>query len=293
MDRSIEYIDDLRGGDAEKPFFLYLPFGAQHAPHHAPQEWIDLYQGKFDQGWDAYRETAFAQQKKKGVVIEDAALSARDPDVPAWNSLSDEDRRIYARFMEAFAGMASHMDHQVGRLMEHLDALGALENTIFLVLPDNGASSDGGATGAFNNQQFQGNIKQAPASDETIDLIGGPDSYNHYPWGWAWAGNTPFRRWKRETYRGGCAVPFVLSWPQAIEDHGSVRDQYVHVIDVVPTLMDLLKIDWPSHLDGRKTADIDGVSFAPHLSAAEMPSHRCLRAQHRPADCDINNGDKP
>ena len=274
VDRSIEYIDDLRGGDLEKPFFLYLPFGATHAPHHAPKEWIDRYQGRFDDGWDAYRETVFERQKALGLTPKDAPLSVRDPDVPAWGSLSDEQRRVYARFMEAFAGMASHMDHHVGRLLDHLEAIGELDNTIILVLADNGASSEGGAAGAFNNQQFQGNIAQVSGTDETIDQIGGPDSYNHYPWGWAWAGNTPFRRWKRETYRGGCSVPFVLSWPEGVADHGGVRDQFVHVIDVAPTLMELMGLNWPDAVSGQRLAELDGISFAPQLRDAARPSDR-------------------
>ncbi|QBX99928.1 arylsulfatase [Rhodophyticola sp. CCM32] len=272
VDRSIEYIGDLRGGDAEKPFFLYLPFGATHAPHHAPREWIDRYKGKFDDGWDAYRETVHAQQKAKGLVVDGSPLSLRDPDVPAWDSLSAEQRRVSARYMEAFAGMASHMDHQVGRLMDYLEDIGELDNTVILVLADNGASSEGGATGAFNNQQFQGGIPQDSGTDEMIDQIGGPRSYNHYPWGWAWAGNTPFRRWKRETYRGGCAVPFVLSWPDGIGDHGSIRDQFVHVVDVVPTLLDLLKLEQPKQLNGVTQAAMDGVSFAAHLAEPDRPS---------------------
>ena len=272
VDRSIEYIGDLRGGSAEKPFFLFLAFGATHAPHHAPREWIDRYKGRFDEGWDAYRETVHARQRALELVPEGSPLSVRDPDVPAWDSLGEEQRRVYGRFMEAFAGMASHMDHHVGRLMDYLDQIGELDNTMILGLADNGASSEGGAAGAFNNQQFQGNIPQVSSTDETIDLIGGPHSYNHYPWGWAWAGNTPFRRWKRETYRGGCAVPFVLSWPEGIGDWGSVRDQFVHVIDVVPTLLDLLKLEQPGQLNGVTQAPLDGISFAPQLAGPARPS---------------------
>lgn len=273
-DRSIEYINDLRGGDADKPFFLYLPFGATHAPHHAPQDWIDRFKGKFDMGWDAYREEVFARQKQLGIMDKDAPLSVRDPDVPAWDNLSAEQRRVYARYMEAFAGMAAHMDHQVGRIMDHLERLGELDNTIFLVLADNGASSEGGAIGAFNNQQFQGGIKQVTASSENIDEIGGPKSYNHYPWGWAWAGNTPFRRWKRETYRGGCAVPFVLSWPEGIRDWGATRTQFVHVIDVLPTVLDMLHMDLPETVDGYRQAPLDGISFLPHVMDADLPAAR-------------------
>ena len=272
VDRSIEYISDLRAGDANKPFFLYLPFGATHAPHHAPKAWIDRFKGRFDDGWDAYREQVHTRQQALGVIPEGSALSRRDPDVPAWDDLSDEQKRVNARFMEAFAGMAAHMDHQVGRLMDFLDELGELDDTMILVLADNGASSEGGESGAFNNQQFQGNIQQVSGTDATLDDIGGPKSYNHYPWGWAWAGNTPFRRWKRETYRGGCAVPFVLSWPKGISDWASNRTGFVHAIDVVPTVLDLLKIHRPAEIAGVKQADLDGVSFAPQIAAPELPS---------------------
>ena len=272
VDTGIRYIHELRGGDGVKPFFLYLAFSAGHAPHHAPREWIDRYRGRFDMGWDEYRLTAHARQQQLGLVPEGSALSTRDPDVPAWDSLPADDKRIHARYMEAFAGMCSHMDHHVGRLLDALEATGELDDTIFLLVSDNGASSEGGAGGAFNNQQFQGRVDQQPATLKNIEAIGGPDAYNNYPWGWAWAGNTPFRRWKRETYRGGCAIPFVMSWPlQLKQGHGN-RHGFVHAIDVMPTLLELLEIDPPRSIAGVAQSPVEGVSFAAHLKDAAVPS---------------------
>jgi arylsulfatase A-like enzyme len=275
VDTGLRYVKELRGGDLDKPFFMYLAFSAGHAPHHAPREWIDRYRGKFDMGWDEYRRIVHQREQALGLVPVGSPLSERDPDVPAWSSLGSEDKRIYARYMEAFAGMCSHMDHHVGRFIDELDAMGELDDTIFLSVSDNGASSEGGETGAFNNQQFQGRIDQQPATLQNIDEIGGPNSYNHYPWGWAWAGNTPFRRWKRETYRGGCAIPFVLSWPQGLPQQHGNRPGFVHAIDVLPTILELLDIEAPSTIAGVVQAPIEGVSFASHLKNTGAPSaHR-------------------
>lgn len=215
---------ELRSDDLAKPFFVYLPFQAGHAPHHAPKEWIDEYRGRFDAGWDAMREQVHLRQQEMGLVKRGSALSARDPDVPAWDESTDTEKRVYARLMEAFAGMRSHMDHHVGGLLDELEAMGELDNTIFLALSDNGASSEGGPAGAMNNQQWQGLLDQVPASTEDIERIGSRDAYNHFPWGWAWAGNTPFRRWKRENYRGGCAVPLVLAHGGRFGGYGFLFD---------------------------------------------------------------------
>ena len=277
VDIAIRYIHELRSSDSEKPFFLYLAFGAGHAPHHAPREWIDRFRGQFDMGWDRYREIVHARQIEMGIFPKDSPLSHRDPDVPHWDSLDKKQQKIYCRYMEAFAGMTAHMDAQVGRLLAAIEGLGELNNTIVLALSDNGASSEGGATGSFNNQQWQGRgsrvaSEQISTKYADIDLIGGPLSYNHYPWGWAWAGNTPFRRWKRETYRGGCAVPFVLSLPDGMANRGEHRNQFIHVIDVLPTLLDLLEIPPPRRIDGVQQAAIQGRSFVKCIQEADRPT---------------------
>jgi len=218
VDKAISFIADTRQADPDKPFYLHLCFGATHAPHHVAKEWADRYEGAFDDGWDAYREQTFARQKELGIVPADAELSRHDPDVPQWESLSDEERRLYARFMEVFAGFLSHTDHQIGRLLEFLQTQDALDDTLIMVISDNGASAEGGPTGTTNEAQFFNNAPESVAeSMQRIDEIGGPKLFNHYPWGWTWAGNTPFRRWKRETYRGDSTDPFIVSWPKQIK----------------------------------------------------------------------------
>src|SRR6476659_9790127 len=241
VDRSIRFIADAKQADPDKPFFLHLCFGATHAPHHVPKEWADKYAGKFDDGWDAYRELVFARQKELGIVPTDAELSRHDPDVPDWDALPEPARRLFSRMMEVFAGFLSHTDHHLGRLLDFLRDQGVLENTIVMVISDNG----------------------------------GPKHFNHYPWGWTWAGNTPFRRWKRETYRGGASDPFIVSWPRGIKARGEVRSQYAHIIDMVPTVLELLGIEPPAAIRGVTQSPIQGVSLAHTLDDAEVASaHR-------------------
>jgi arylsulfatase A-like enzyme len=262
-DEAIRYIVDAHVNAPEKPFFMYYAPGCAHAPHHVPKEWADRYKGAFDGGWDVYRETVFARQKELGLLPADAELSPRDPDVPEWASLSDDERRLYARMMEVFAGFVSHADHHFGRILDQLEEIGELENTLIMVISDNGASAEGGVTGSFNEMRF---FNMVPESFEDnlahIDDLGGPASYNHYAWGWAWAGDTPFRRWKRETYRGGSTDPFIMSWPAGMAARGEIRLQYAHAIDMVPTVLDALGIEPPEAIRGVPQSSLEGVSFA-------------------------------
>ena len=274
-DRAIQFISDAKQVDPEKPFYLHFCPGATHAPHHVPKEWADRYKGVFDDGWDAYREKVFARQKELGILPQDAELSRHDPDVPAWESLTDDQRRLYARMMEVFAGFLSHTDHHIGRLLEYLERIGALENTLIMVVSDNGASSEGGPTGTTNEAQFFNNA-QEPFEDSlaAIEEIGGPKHFNHYPWGWTFAGNTPFRRWKRETYRGGTSDPFIVSWPKRITQTGGVREQYAHIIDMVPTVLEVLGIEPPATIRGVPQSPLHGVSFAHTFDDAAATSRR-------------------
>jgi arylsulfatase A-like enzyme len=275
VDKSIAFIADTKQTDPDKPFYLHLCFGATHAPHHVAKEWADKYKGVFDDGWDAYREKTFARQKELGIVPADAELSRHDPDVPEWESLSAQDRQLYSRFMEVFAGFLSHTDQQIGRLVEFLKQQGDLDNTLIMVISDNGASAEGGPTGTTNEAQFFNNAPEPVEESLTrIDEIGGPKLFNHYPWGWTWAGNTPFRRWKRETYRGGSTDPFIVSWPKGIRAKGEVRTQYAHIIDMVPTVLDLLDIEPPRAIKGVTQSPMQGVSFAHTLDDAEATSKR-------------------
>ena len=272
VDHSIGLVRDLRAVDPTKPFFLYLCPGACHSPHQAPREWIARYRGRFDAGWDAWREATLARQIASGVLVPGTELSPRPEWVPAWSSLSADERRLYARFMEAFAGFLSHTDHHLGRLVDVLRDSGDLPNTLLLVLSDNGASSEGGPRGSVNDL---GPWNMAPPEFEAalarLDEIGGPRCHNNYPWGWTVAGNTPFRRWKREVHEGGVADPLIVHWPRGIAARGEVRRQYVHAIDVAPTVLELAGLDAPAVLDGVAQRPIEGVSFAYSFDAPDAP----------------------
>ncbi|MGE5763306.1 MAG: arylsulfatase [Mycobacterium leprae] len=272
-DHAIDFIADAKQVAPTKPFFLYFCTGAMHAPHHVPREWADRYRGRFDDGWDAYRERVFARQQELGVMPAGAELSRHDPDVPAWESLSPDARRLAARMMEVFAGFLSHTDHHIGRLLDFLKEIGEFDNTLIMVVSDNGASAEGGVTGTTNELQFFNNAPE-PLEDSlrAIDELGGPTLFNHYPWGWTFAGNTPFRRWKRETYRGGAADPFLVHWPAGTKARSEVRTQYAHLIDLVPTVLDLLGIDPPATIRGVTQSPIHGVSFASTLDDAAAPT---------------------
>ena len=273
VDKAMAFIADAKQVDPDKPFFMNFCPGATHAPHHVPKEWADRYAGKFDEGWDVYREKTFARQKASGVVPADCELSRHDPDVPDWGSLSDDQRRLYSREMEVFAGFLSHTDHHIGRLIEFLRTIGQLDNTLIMVVSDNGASAEGGVTGTTNEARFFNNCPATIEDDlAVIDELGGPKHFNHYPWGWTFAGNTPFRRWKRETYRGGSSDPFLVHWPTRIKARGEVRTQYAHIIDMVPTVLDLLGFDAPATVKGVPQSPIQGVSFAHTLDDATAES---------------------
>ena len=288
VDKAIQFIGDGKQIAPDKPFFLYFCPGAMHAPHHVPREWADRYKGKFDDGWDAYREKVFARQKKLGIVPQNAQLSRQDPDVKPWNKCTSDEKKIYARMMEIFAGYLTHTDYHIGRLLDFLKSIDEMENTLIMVLSDNGASAEGGPTGSVNENLFFNNIPESLQENlKAIDKLGGPETFNHYPWGWAWAGDTPFRRWKRETYRGGTSDAFIVHWPRAIKTAGEVRTQYAHAIDMVPTVLEALGIDPPEAVRGVTQSPIEGKSFyhtfndnsAPsrhHTQYFEMFGHRSI-----------------
>jgi arylsulfatase A-like enzyme len=288
VEKAKAMIADSKQVAPDKPFFLYFCTGAMHAPHHVPKPWADLYKGKFDAGWDAYREQVLARQKEMGIVPPDTVLSRHDPDVQDWSKLSGDERRLYARMMEVFAGFLEHTDHYIGELIAFLKDIGEYENTLIMVVSDNGASPEGGLNGSVNENKFFNNVpddlKQNLAA---IDELGGPKHFNHYPWGWTFAGNTPFRRWKRETYRGGASDPFLVCWPKGIKARGEIREQYCHLIDMVPTVLDALGLEPPAQIRGVTQSPIQGFSLkssfddakaaALHLTQYfEMLGHRAL-----------------
>ena len=255
---------------------MYFAPGAMHAPHHVTKEWADKYKGMFDDGWDAYREKVFAKQKEMGIAPADAELSRHDPDVQDWDALPEDERRLYARMMEVFAGFLEHTDFHIGRLLDFLKKIGEFDNTLIMAISDNGASAEGGPTGSVNESNFFNNVPETAEENlKAIDGLGGPEYFNHFAWGWTWAGNTPFRRWKRETYRGGVSDPFIVHYPNGIKTKGQVRMQFAHAIDMVPTVLDLLGLEAPTSIKGVTQAPIEGVSFADSFEDPLMASkHR-------------------
>jgi arylsulfatase A-like enzyme len=273
VDKAIAFIADTKQVAPNKPFFLYLAPGAAHAPHHVPKEWADQYKSQFDDGWDALREKTFNRQKELGIVPKDAQLSRHDPDVQDWQKLSADERKLYARMMEVFAGFVTHTDHHYGRLFNFLKSIDALENTLIMFISDNGASAEGGPTGSVNENKFFNNVPDSLEENlKKIDQLGGPSTFNHYAWGWTHAGNTPFKRWKRETYRGGVSDPFLVHWPKGIKAKGQVRRQYAHAIDMMPTVLESLGLEAPTSIKGVTQSPIEGHSFAHAFDDAKAPS---------------------
>jgi arylsulfatase len=274
VDRAISFIADAKQIAPNKPFFTYFCTGATHAPHHVPKEWADKYKGKFDDGWEAYRDKVFKKQKEMGIIPEDAELSRHDPDVKHWDGCLPEEKRLYARMMEVYAGFLSHTDHHIGRLLDFLKSIGEYDNTLIVLISDNGASPEGGPTGSVNESYFFNNVRESLDENiRLIDKLGGPEVFNHYAWGWAWAGDTPFRRWKRETYRGGISDPLIVHWPSGIKAKGEIRTQYVHAIDIVPTILEALDMEPPTTIRGVTQSPIEGVSFAHTLEDATASSN--------------------
>ena len=274
-DHAIQFVKDAHAAHPEKPFFLYYATGAGHAPHQVEPEWVEPYRGRFDAGWDAYRVEVFERQQALGLLPQGTELSERDPDVEPWDSLSPEARRMYARQMEVYAGFLTQTDHHVGRVLDFLETIGELDNTVVMVCSDNGASAEGGEHGTRNEGLFF-NMTPETLEDnlEVFDEWGSEDTFNHYSWGWTWAGDTPFRRWKRETYRGGVTDPLVVSWPAGLAARGEVRDHYCHAVDLLPTVLELLGVDAPAQLRGVEQSEVHGVSLVPALADASSPEVR-------------------
>ena len=270
-DRTIEWLHGVRAQDAQKPFFVYFSTGCSHAPHHVAREWADKYKGKFDQGWDKLREETFARQKELGVVPADAELTPRDEAFPAWDDVPDKLKAFYARQMEVYAGYSENADHNVGRVIDAIEELGELDNTLILwIWGDNGASMEGTITGSFNELTMQNGI---PLTDEMqlqlSERYGGLDQWGaaimdpHYGAAWAWAGNAPFK-WGKQvgSHLGGTRNPLVVHWPGHIQDTGGLRSQFTHVIDVAPMILDIAGIPAPESVDGIEQEPMHGSTFA-------------------------------
>jgi arylsulfatase len=275
-DEAIAQLRELRVADPTRPFFLWYATAAPHAPHQAPPEWLDRHRGRFDQGWDAWREARLARQQELGLVPGDVQLSERPPWIDAWDELDDDRKQLYARMMEVFAGFVSHADHQIGRVLDHLEQSGELERTVVVLVSDNGCSAEGGPHGSYNQMGHYISAEGDDLADELahLDDLGGFRSSGHYPWGWAHAGNTPFRRWKRYTFEGGVRDPMVVAAPMAPEAAGSIRHQYCHAVDVFPTVLDLLGVEVPDEVGGIEQLSVDGTSLVPVLHDAAAPDPR-------------------
>jgi len=274
-DKAIGFIRDLRVVDQTKPFFMYYCPGATHAPHQVPNDWIDMYRGKFDGGWDAYREFVYKRQLELGILPAGTELSPRPDWVKAWDDLSTDEKRMYARQMEIFAAFLSHTDHHIGRLLTALEELGDLDNTLIMLVSDNGASGEGGFFGSFNeNLLFNGMPDTLEENLQHYDEWGTEKTYAHYATGWTMAGNTPFKRWKRNVFNGGIADPFIVSWPKGIATHGEVRGQYTHAIDLMPTVLDILGIEPPLMLKGVPQEEIAGTSLVTTFESGEAKEVR-------------------
>ena len=293
-DKALEFIKDAKVIAPDKPFFLYYAPGAAHAPHHAPKEWIERYAGKFDMGYEAMREQTLARQKELGLVPPDTELPPLNPigtpqartgpdgkPFPAvdytkpWDTLSADEKRLYCRMAEVYAGFLSHADDQIGRLLDYLEESGQRDNTLVILVSDNGASGEGGPDGSVNeNKLFNGIPDDLQANLAMIDELGSPTTYNHYPTGWAMAFNTPFKMWKRYEFNGGTSDPCILSWPSVLGHGGEIRHQYHHAIDIVPTILDCLGVDPPGTIKGHTQSHFDGVSMRYALADPSAPSAR-------------------
>jgi arylsulfatase len=264
-DKSIAWVRKVKSITPDRPFFLYVAPGATHAPHQAPKEWIDRFKGQFDEGWDRYREVTLERQKKLGVVPPDTKLTARSEGLPAWDSLNADQKRLYARMMEVFAGFGAHVDHHMGRVVDAVKQLPDADNTLIIYIAgDNGSSAEGGLEGSVcENLFFNGFPEKWQDNLKVIDELGGPKHFNHFPSAWAHAMDTPFQ-WTKQvaSHFGGTRNPMIISWPARIKDRGGLRSQFVHTIDVVPTLYELTGITPPSVLNGVPQKPIEGISIA-------------------------------
>ena len=293
-DKALEFIRDAKAVAPQKPFFLYYAPGACHAPHHAPKEWSDKFKGRFDMGYEVMREQTLARQKQLGIIPPDTDLPPVNPlgtaetrtgpegkPFPAtdttrpWDSLSADEQRLFSRMAEVYAGFLAHTDFHIGRLIDFLEFIGERENTLIVLVSDNGASGEGGPNGSTNEQKFFNGIPDDIESAlAMLDELGGPKTYNHYPNGWAMAFNTPFKMWKRYEFNGGTSDACIVSWPAGMKARGELRHQYHHAIDLVPTILDVLGVEAPTTIKGHVQSHFDGVSMRYSFDDAAAPTAR-------------------
>lgn len=262
VDKSIGFLRDQVSLVPERPFFLYLAFGATHSPHQAPRAYRDKYRGRFDAGWDETRKQWFEQQKRLGIIPENTALAPLNPGVKPWNQLSENEQRFANRLQEAFAAQLDHTDVQIGRLVAFLEEIEQLDNTLLIVLSDNGASQEGGPTGVFDEMKwFNGMMEDVDVAVSRLDDIGGPESHSNIPWGWSQVGNTPLKWYKQNTHGGGVRDPLIVHWPKAIKAAGEIRRNFCHAIDIMPTVLELTGVKAPQLFNGVDQMPIHGASL--------------------------------
>ncbi len=294
-DKAIQYIRDAKVIAPQKPWLMYFCPGAGHAPHHVPTEWADKYKGKFDMGWEKYREQVLERQIEQGILPEGTELapinayvdekSADGKEWPAvdvvrdWDSLSEDEKKLFCRMAEVYAGFLDYTDHHIGRLLDYLEESGQLDNTLVIAVCDNGASGEGGPNGSVNENKFFNGVPDTIEENmKYLEVLGTPETYNHYPNGWAQAFCAPFKMYKRYSgHEGGTADALIVSWPRGIESRGELRDQYCHAIDVLPTVYECLGVEPPDKVKGYTQSDIEGVSFKHTFEDAGAPTHK--RAQ--------------
>jgi arylsulfatase A-like enzyme len=281
-DHAVSWVRSQKALMPDKPFFMYFAPGATHAPHHVPAEWIERYKGKFAHGWDRQRELTLAKQKELGVVPPDTELAKRHEEIPAWDEMPDELRPILERQMEIYAAFLDHTDHHVGRVVDAIEELGALEDTlIFLIIGDNGASAEGTLNGTFNemiNFNAMAALETPQFMAERLDKFGGPESYNHYAVGWAWAMNAPFQ-WTKQvaSHWGGTRNGTIVHWPKGVEAKGELRSQFSHVIDVAPTILEAAGIPEPTTVNGVTQSPMEGTSMLSSFNDAAAPERHDLQ----------------
>ncbi|MFD7307922.1 arylsulfatase [Promicromonospora sp. NPDC059942] len=284
-DQALRMIRDSKQTEPDKPWYLWFCPGANHAPHHAPQEYIDKYKGVFDDGYEAYREWVLPRMIERGILPEGTELTDLNPmpdgtfsetdRVRPWAELNEKEKAMFCRMAEVYAGFSEYTDAQVGRIVDYLEESGQLENTLILYCADNGASGEGSPDGSVNEGKIFGGYPDDLEQNLTmVDQLGSPDTYNHYPTGWAAAFSTPYRMFKRYVYQGGISDPMVIHWPAGIAARGEVRHQYHHCTDVVPTILEACGVEFPKVFDGVEQTPLSGVSMVYSFDEAEAPTRK-------------------
>lgn len=278
IDQAIGQVRDHVASAHGRPFLSYLALGAGHWPHHVPSQFIDAYKGVYTKGWDAVRRGRFERQKELGLVPRDTLLPESNPGVPLWDTLSKDQKRVNERFQETYAGFLTHTDEHIGRFIRYLESIGEMDNTIFVVMSDNGASGEGGTSGAVNIRKHLILEKETlTEATRLIDTIGSEYSFSHYPAGWAQVSNTPLKWYKKNTHGGGVRAPLIVHWPKSISDKGVIAKQFHHAIDIVPTLLDAIGVNAPDVYRGVAQQPIHGESMLYILRNWRVPTRKAVQ----------------